>query len=219
MPRHSNHQSSHASNPITKILSCEELSAIYDEIVDDWSRKKWLKFIDHHNETFLTLHTITSEWLSIQKAIDHYLLLTLDQQLRTLPECLLIRTKPTSSSTFQPNDKLSLHSLCHRSITQELFSYKLMSILCHSDDIDGKILFHQHFPTGSWYLYRNATISSPPSSYCLSPADQNQLNLFISSNHRLNPMDPIDFPSYPFSTLYNHPTVYIYIRDTNKSLF
>jgi len=206
--KHNNH--SHIST--RKSLSYPQLFATYTEIVNEWFNVQWLTFVNNHTETYLTLDSKTNEVLSVQTAINQYHLTTGKMLVRSLPECLLIQTKSKTKTLFVPNSIISLENLCDNYITQRLFKYKLMAIVCHLNETNNKLMFYKDFQSNSWYIYYDQSILSHSHSNILSDEEQYQLESFIQQK---NHVDLSRFTS-PLSALCNHPIIYVYIPEKSN---
>ena len=187
-----------------KSLSYQQLSAVYDEIVNQWCKERWLTFVDESTKTFLTLDSRSNGSITIQRAIDRHHLTTGNTSLRSLPECLLIRTKSKNETVFVPNSTLSLENLC---AVHQCLRYQLMAIICHSNETNSKLMFYRSPQINSWFVYYDQPIPSHSHSSRLSDDEQDQLESFIQQAHS---MDPFEFPS-PLSALCNHPITYVYM--------
>jgi len=210
-PHSSRHNtSSHSST--RKSLSYPQLFAIFNEIVNEWSKEEWLTFNDTHTETYLTLDSNKNEFLTVQMAINQRYLTSGTTSLRSQPECLLIETQTKSNTLFSPNSIISLENLCDNNIAQKSVLYKLMAIVCHSMKTNSKLMFYKDFQSNSWYIYYDQSISSPSHSNILSNEEQFQLESFIQ------PDDHIDLTQFqsPLSSLFNHPIIYVYIPEKKK---
>jgi hypothetical protein len=194
-----------------KSLSSPQLSAIYKEIVDEWYNEKWLTFVDNHTETYLTLDGNTTEFLTTQMAIAGYYLKSGRTSLISEPEILLIRTKSKSKTVFSPNSNISLGNLYENHIGQRLFRYKLLAIICHSNETNSKLMFYKDFRTHSWYIYYDESVTIPAHSNVLSNEEQSQLESIIQVENHLD----LSYLIFPLSALCNHPIVYVYIPDKN----
>ena len=210
--------SSHPPRPDTnsqlspkKNLSCPQLMAVYREIINEWYNEKWLTFVDNHTDTYLTLDSNRIEFLTTQMAVDRHYLKSGRTSLISPPECLLIRTKSKAKTVFSPNFILSIENLCDNHIASGSFRYKLMAIICHSNETNSKIMFYKDFPTNSWYIYYDETNNLPSYSNVLSTEEHYE---FESVIQRDNHVDSSDLLS-PLSTLCNHPIVYVYIPEKN----
>lgn len=192
-----------------KSLSYFQLFAAYNEIVNEWCKERWLTFVDQCTETFLTLDARSNQSLTIQQAIDRYHLTSGKTLLRSLPECLLIRTESESETIFIPNASLSLENLCP---THLFLKYQLMAIICHSEKTNSQLMFYRTAQMNAWFVYYDQSISSPAHSSRLSDDEQYQLESFIQQTH---PIDPLRF-SFPLSTLCNHPIIYVYLPEKLK---
>jgi len=202
---------SHRSLTSRKSLPRLQLSAIYHEIVDVWSKQQWLEFEDEHTDSYLTLRAKTDEILSIQIAIDEHQLTTGETRLISPPECLLIRSKSKSNTIFIPNSRLSLGNLINSDDVQTFPRFKLLAMISYLNDINNHIMFYKDFHTSSWNIYHEESISAPSRSELLPEDEQERLNSFI----HLRNIDPYTFSS-PLSALLNHPMTYIYMSDQSK---
>jgi hypothetical protein len=190
-----------------KSLSYPQLFAIHNEIVNEWCKEQWLTFVDDHTETYLTLHSQSHEFVTVQSAINQYHLTSGRTAICSLPECLLIRTESKTKTIFVPNSIISLDNLCDNHIAQSLSRYKLMAIVCHLNEIHRKAMFYKDFQSNSWYIYYDQSTLSPSHSNILSDEEQYQLESFIQQKHHI---DPSKFTA-PLCALCNHPIVYVYI--------
>ncbi|CAF2072434.1 unnamed protein product [Rotaria magnacalcarata] len=194
----------------TKSLSYPQLSAIYNEIVNQWCQEQWLLFVDGQKETYLTLDFKTREFFTVQMAIDHFHLTSSTHLLLSQPECLLIRTQTKSKTLFLPNSSISIENLLENDISQQSFRYKILAIICESHETNSKLMFYNDKQTHAWYVYYNQSISSPSCSNILSNEEQRQIKSFIQQENQLHSNVLSNF-ALPLSNLYNHPIVYIYI--------
>ncbi|CAF2424589.1 unnamed protein product [Rotaria sp. Silwood2] len=211
---HLSKQNTNSSTSTKKSLSYPQLFAIYNEIVNEWSQVEWLIFVDNHKETYLTLYTNTKEYITVQMAISQYNLKSGTTLLVSLPECLLIRTKSKSKSLFLPNSNISIDNLLENNISQQLFRYKLLAILCDSSETNSKLMFYKDKQSNNWYVYYNQSILSPSHSNILSNDEQFQLESFVQQNNEINHIDLSKFTS-PLSALLTHPIIYVYIPEKN----
>jgi hypothetical protein len=201
------------NSPISskKSLSCPQLDAIYSEITNEWYNEQWLTFVDNHKETYLTLDSNPTQFLTVQMAINQYNLKSGRTLLLAQPECLLIRTKSKIKTIFPPNAFISIDNLCDNHTGQKLFPYKLMAIICHSNETNSKLMFYKDFKTNSWYVFYDRSITLPSYSNILSHEEQYQLESVI---HQENHIDLSNLIT-PLSALCNHPIVYVYIPEKN----
>ena len=197
-----------------RTLSYAQLSPIYEEIVHKWSKIAWLHFADNHTKTYLTLYCDTAETIPVQLAINQYQQTSASTALLSLPECLLIRTKSTTRALFFPNSILSIDNLCDQSIAQRSVQYRLLAIVCHSNETHSKTMFYKDFQSDCWYVCYDRSTSLPPHSNRLSDEEQNQLAMFIQPRDQLNQLDPSTWGS-SLSNLCNHPIVYVYLKEAN----
>jgi hypothetical protein len=221
MPLSSSHSPNHNTNShtstTTKSLSYPQLFAIYNEIVNEWSKIQWLIFVDNHRKTYLTLDSNTNGFVTVQMAINQYHHTSGSMSLLSLPECLLIRTKSQTQGVFLPNSIISIENLCDKNIAQNLFKHKLMAIVCHSNETNSKLMFYKDFHSNFWYIYYDQSISSHSHSNILSNEERHQLELFIQEKDQINHIDLSKF-TCPLSALCNHPIVYVYIpAKTNEN--
>ncbi|CAF3530021.1 unnamed protein product [Rotaria socialis] len=179
----------------TKSLSYPQLSAIYNEIVNQWCREQWLLFDDDQKETYLTLDFKTRGFFTVQMAIDHFHL--------------------TTKTSFLPNSSISIGNLLQNDISQQTFRYKILAIICESHETNSKLMFYKDKQTHDWYVYYNESISSPSCCNMLSNEEHRQIESFIQQENQLHSNDLSNFAP-PLSNLYNHPIVYIYIPDKNN---
>ncbi|CAF3423615.1 unnamed protein product [Rotaria sp. Silwood1] len=213
-PSHSLRPNTNTSTSTRKSLSYPELFAIYNEIVNEWFQVEWLIFVDNHKETYLTLDYNTKDYITVQMAIDQYYLKSGRTLLVFQPECLLIRTRTKSKSLFLPNSNISIHNLLENNNSQRLSRYKLLAILCDSNETNSKLMFYKDKQSNNWYVYYNQSISSPSHSNILSNDEQYQLESFIQHNNQINHIALSKFTS-PLSALFNHPIIYVYIPEKN----
>ncbi|CAF4274153.1 unnamed protein product [Rotaria socialis] len=199
----------------TKSLSYPQLSAIYNEIVNQWCREQWLLFDDDQKETYLTLDFKTRGFFTVQMAIDHFHLTSSTHLLLSQPECLLIRTQKKAKTSFLPNSSISIGNLLQNDISQQTFRYKILAIICESHETNSKLMFYKDKQTHDWYVYYNESISSPSCCNMLSNEEHRQIESFIQQENQLHSNDLSNFAP-PLSNLYNHPIVYIYIPDKNN---
>lgn len=195
-------------------LPFPQLFAIYNEIFNEWSQEQWLVFVDNQKETYLTLDFKTHEPLTVQKAIDHYYLKSGTRLLLSQPECLLIRTSSSSKTLFLPNTFISIDNLLDNHDDEESFQYKLLAIICDSAETSSKIMFYRDKHTGFWHIFYNQSISSPSSSDTLSDEEQIIIESFVQPKNQMNSIDISQF-TYPLSTLFHHPILYVYIPKAN----
>lgn len=201
---------SHQSLTSRKSLPRLQLSAIYHEIVDVWSKQQWLEFEDEHTDSHLTLNAKTDEVLSIQTAIDEHRLTTGETRLVSQPECLLIRSKSKSKTVFIPNSRLSLGNLMSSDFPERLIRVRLLAIIS-LNDMNNHIMFYKDFQTSSWNIYHEESASAPSRSELLPEDERELLESFI----HLRNIDPYTFSS-PLSALLTHPMIYIYMSDQSK---
>ena len=210
---HSLNNTANSSMKSKKSLSFRQLSAIYNEIIYQWSTEQWLEFVDNSTETYLTLKARKNETLPVQTAIDRYHLSTGRILLRIPPECLLIRTESHTKTLFVPNSILSLENLIDDTTAHRLFHYKLMAIISHSHQTNSKLMFYKDPPSNSWSIYSDQPSSSTSALNILSEGEQQQLESFIEE---INPIDPPTLTS-PLSALHNHPIIYVYMPEKTKT--
>ena len=211
---HSSQRITNDHTPARKSLLFPQLYAIYSEIVNRWSEEKWLTFADNQEKTYLTLDSHTTEFLTVQMAMDQYYLTSGRNSLLSPPDCLLIRTKSKSKNSFLPNSIISLENLCDNNAAQGSVQYKLMAMICHSNETHSKLMFYKDFQSDSWYIYYDQSISSHSHSNILSNEQQFQLESLIQQK---NHIDLFKLTS-PLSALSNHPIVYVYIPEkSNKN--
>lgn len=196
----------YSSGTSRKSLSCQHLSAAYDEIVNQWCKERWLTFVDQSTKTFLTLDSRSNDSLTIQQAIDRYQLTTGNSFLRSLPECLLIRAKSKSETIFIPNSIVSLENLC---TVDQLLRYQLIAIVCQLNEPNNKLMFYRTSQINSWFVYYDQPVGSHPQSNRLTDDEQYQLESFIQQTHSI---DPFEF-TCPLSALCNHPIIYVYMPE------
>lgn len=201
---------------VKKILSREELYAIFDEIITVWFQEEWLFFDEEQRKTFLTLQCSTTELLTVQMAIDQSYLTSGDHSLLFEPECLLVRSKAKSKSVFFPNSTLSLENLADVDDTDQLHPYHLLAIICHSAETNSKLMFYKHARTNTWYIYYDQSIVSSPHSNLLNADEQQQLESFIVQENSSSPLHLLPFTYLPLSALHNHPVVYVYLPERKK---
>lgn len=199
----------HSHTSSRKSLSNPQLFATYNEIINEWCNEQWLTFADGHTNTYLTLDPNVSESLTIQMAINQYDLLTGQTLIDYQPECLLIRTKSKSKTSFIPDSTISLERLLNNRIHERIFQYKLMAIVCHSKETNSKLMFYKDFQSNSWYIYYDQSKILPSHSNILSNDEQYQLELFIQGK---NYNDLFKF-SAPLSALCSNPIIYVYIPE------
>jgi hypothetical protein len=207
-PKHNNH--SHIT--ARKSLSYPQLFAIYSEIMNEWCKEQWLTFVDNRTETYLTLDSNANELITVQTSINKYQLTSGKTLICSQPECLLIQTKSKSKTIFIPNSIISLENLCDNNITPKLCRYKLMAIICHSNETNSKLMFYKDFQSNSWYIYYDQSILSHSHSNILSNEEQYQLESFIKQE---NHIDLSKF-TFPLSALCHHPIVYVYIPEKSN---
>ena len=199
-----------------KILSREELSAIYDELTKFWFQEEWLLFDEEDKKTFLILNCPASEFLTVQMAIDQHYLTSGNSSLLFQPECLLVRTKSRTASICPPNATLSLEHLVNPLTNEKRHSYHLLAIICHSAETNSKLMFYKHARSDSWYVYYDQSIVSSSHSYLLSTEEHYQLESFIVPENSSRPLNHPPFRSLPMLALYNHPIVYVYLAEQKK---
>jgi len=210
---HSLHHNTDSRPSTKKSLSYPQLFAIYNEIVHEWSKIQWLVFADNHKKTYLTLDSNTNGFVSVQMAINQCHHTKASTYLVSQPECLLIRTKSKTQAVFLPNSIISIDNLCDNNSAQSFFQYKLMAIVCHSNETNSQLMFYKDSHSDSWYIYYDQSISSHSHSNILSNEEQSQLELFIQETDEIiNHIDLSKFTS-SLSALCNHPIIYVYTRE------
>ncbi|UJR23351.1 hypothetical protein I4U23_026363 [Adineta vaga] len=223
MPRHfaqanSSYNSDTNSHPsVKKALSHPELSIIYNEIMNEWSKYRWLTFADHHTKTYLTFYSDSTDTVTIQMAINQYQRTNTSTSLLSLPECLLIRTHSKTQAVFLPNSILSIENLCDKDVNQTSFEYKLMAIICHLNETNSKIMFHKNFSLNCWHIYYDQSVALHSHSNRLSDEEQIQMDSFVQRKDEFNSIDLTEFSS-PLSNLCNHPIIYVYLPEENKQI-
>ncbi|CAF0898105.1 unnamed protein product [Adineta steineri] len=212
---HSSNYNTNSHQSTKRTLSYPQVFSIYNEIVNEWSKIQWLIFTNNHTKTYLTLDSDADEFVTVQMAIDQYQCTSITTSLISLPECLLIRTKSRTQALFLPNSIISIENLCDTDITQRLFQYKLMAIICSSNNTNNKIMFYKDFQTNFWYIFCEQSIPLHSYSNKLTNEEQCQLELFIQPKDQLNNIDLSKFTS-SLSALSNHPIIYVYIPAKNN---
>ncbi|CAF0727775.1 unnamed protein product [Rotaria sp. Silwood1] len=185
------------------------LSSVYTEIDTIWFRKKWLIFSDNRKETFLTLRSDISDYLTVQMAIDQNCFINSKLPLLNQPECLLIRTEGNNKSLFLPNSIISFGNFFDRN--KQLSQAKLIAIICESDKMKNKLMFYKHSATNHWYILNNDLINPSQSfSNILSNEEQLQLESLLKQNNHRKFIHPSELDR-PLSALCYHPITYIYL--------
>jgi len=185
-------------------LPIQFLSAIYTEFVTIWFKIKWLKFIDNHEETFLILNSDLTGYLTVQMAINKNCFVNSKLPLVYQPECLLIQTEIDNKSILLPNSIISLENLLDK--TNKNSQGKLIAIICNEKN--SKIMFYKSSSSNRWSIFYIDQINSSQSySYILSDEQQLQFQTILEQNNFISPSQL----SFPLSTLYNHPIIFIYI--------
>ena len=210
---HSMNDNANPNSSLRRSLPYPQLFAIYTELINEWFQGRWLTFADDHQETYLTLDSTTEELLTTQTAIDGYYVTSGRTSLISKPECLLIRTKSKSKTLLLPNSVVSIDSLLDKNVTQKLLPYKLLAIICYSNETNSKLMFYKDKQSNYWNVFYDQSIVSPSHSNVLSDEQQFQLESFIQKNSRMNYINTSKFIS-PLSALCNHPIIYVYIPAT-----
>jgi hypothetical protein len=209
---HSSRHNNHSHTTARKSLSYPQLFAIYNEIVNEWCREQWFTFVDNRTETYLTLDSKTNELVTVQTAINQYQLTSGKTLIRSQPECLLIQTKSNAKSLFIPNSMISLENLCDNNSDIKLCRYKLMAIVCHSNETNSKLMFYKDFQSNSWYIYYDQSILSHSHSNILSNEEEYQLESFIQQKNHID----LSKLTSPLSALCHHPIIYVYIPEKSN---
>ncbi|CAF0787532.1 unnamed protein product [Adineta ricciae] len=200
---------------VKRTLSHPQLSTIYNEIANEWSKIQWLTFTDSRTKTYLTLFSDSAELVTIETAIQQYQPTSASTVLLSLPECLLIRTNSKTRAVFLPNSTLSIENLCDKDVDQHVFVYKLLAILCHSNETNSQIMFYKNLQFNCWYIYYDQCKATNSHSNLLSNEEQIQMDLFVQSTGDSNQIDLTKFSS-SLSNLFNHPIVFVYLPEKHK---
>ena len=211
------HQPPSSSSTTTRRrVSFQQLFATYNEIQTVWFQEEWLSFTNQDTRTYLTLNCRDYDSLTLQTAIDQRLFTVGNQSLLYQPECLILRTTSKTTATVLPNVAVSVDALCHRHAPRTFSSYRLMAMICHSNETGSQVMFYKHFPTNLWYVFYDQSIHCPAYSNILSDHEQTQLEAFLVSPQSTRTRRMAQFTSLPLSLLHNHPTIFVYLGERKR---
>lgn len=183
------------------------LSSIYTEIIDHWCQIDWLQFVDNQQMTFLVLNPTIKDDLTVQTALDQHQFTIPRVPLLNQPECLLIRTEYDQLSLLAPNANISLESFFYPRRTSS--RGKLMAMICHSKNM--KIMFYKALSGNDWAVFcKDQKNFSQSSARILFDEEQKQLNNILKQEIPMNLIESTEL-SFPLSTLFNHPIIFVYI--------
>ena len=214
------------SNDLTMAEAIEEIKGIQEQI-NEYLNVHLNKnlFIDYvvrdsfsQKNSILALIDIfcflsnSNKLISVQMAIDQHCLKTGTSSLIAKPECLLIRTRSNTKTLILPNSFISIDNLIDNRFNEESCKYKLLAIVCETDETNTAFMFYKDKHLNHWHVYYDQSAVSPAYCNILSNKEQCQLESLIHDNSHINYIDVSEFTP-PLSFLQNHPIFYVYIPE------